>query len=111
MTQQLTQIEKLKGRENFDNWKIAAKSYLVIKSLWKFIDPPPNTTITDDENLKTISELTLLVDPINYPYIADATTAKSAWKTLCEAYQDTGTSRKVDTLQRLVTLYINGGIL
>lgn len=36
-------IEKLRGRENYDTWKIATKSYLVIKNLWEIIenDIPP----------------------------------------------------------------------
>lgn len=31
-------IDKLRGRENYDMWKIAAKSYLTIKGYLKYIE-------------------------------------------------------------------------
>lgn len=101
---QLMQIEKLKGRENFETWKVAAKSYFAIKELWKFVDPSETSTVTPDQNLKATAELTLLIQPIHYPLIAEATTARAAWTILVDTFKDTGTSRKVNTLQRLVTL-------
>lgn len=100
----LMQIEKLKGRANFDTWKTAAKSYLVIKGLWKTIEPATGTTVSPDDDLKARSELTLLLEPINYSYIVEEKSAKDAWAKLCAAFEDSGTSRRVDTLQRLVTL-------
>lgn len=100
----MVHIEQLKGRENFDTWRTTAKSYLVIKGLWKFVDVAAGTIVSGDDNLRTISELTLLLDPVNYPYINEATTAAEAWANLCSAFEDQGTSRRVDTLQRLVTL-------
>lgn len=100
----LMQIEKLKGRENWDTWKVAAKSYLVIKGLWKSVEPATGATVSTDDDLKARSELTLLLEPINYSYIVEETTAKDAWKKLQDAFEDSGTSRRVDTLQRLVTL-------
>lgn len=30
-------VIKLKGRENYDTWAIAAQSYLVTKGLWEYI--------------------------------------------------------------------------
>lgn len=111
-THTVMQIEKLKGRENWDRWKTAAKSYLVIKGLWKCVEPSVVTTnaagstatVNPDDDLKAISELTLLLDPINYTYLNDVKTAKDAWKNLKDAFEDSGTCRKVETLQRLVTL-------
>lgn len=110
--QSVMQIEKLKGRENYDIWKLAAKSYLVIKGLWKCVDPPQvesngsttTATVNPDEDLKARSELTLLLHPINYSHVEEATSAKEAWDNLKNAFADSGTCRRVDTLQRLVTL-------
>lgn len=101
---QIMHIPKLKGRENWDSWKIAAKSYLVIKGLWKTIEPTAGTSVNADDDLKARSELTLLLEPINYSYIVEEESAKNAWKKLTDAFEDSGTSRRVDTLQRLVTL-------
>lgn len=100
-------IAKLKGRENFDEWKISAQSYLVIKGLWKNISTAPSENATADQleaDLKAKSELTLLIDPQNYSYIADKTTAKSAWESLVDAFEDSGICRKVSLLQQLVSM-------
>lgn len=97
---------KLRGRENFDQWKISAQSYLVIKGLWKFIETTlASDASTDDQNsdLKAKSELTLLIEPHNYTYVADRTTAKECWDALSEAFEDSGTTRKVALLQQLVS--------
>lgn len=100
----LMQIEKLKGRENFETWRVAAKSYLAIKDLWKFVDPAEISDVSPTENNKATAELTLLIQPIHYALIAETTTARAAWKILVDTFKDAGTSRKVNMLQRLVTL-------
>lgn len=104
--QSVMQIEKLKGRENFDTWKLAAKSYLVIKGLWKCIESS-TSVINPDDDLKARSEITLLLDPINYSHVQEAETAMEAWDNLKTAFSDSGTCRRVDTLQRLVTLKLS----
>lgn len=93
----------LKGRENYDTWRIAAKSYMVIKGLWKCVlkDPKPDEV---SEDLKAWSELNLLLDESIYTYIADTTTAKAAWESLEKAFQDSGLCRKVGLLKQLVEL-------
>lgn len=50
-------IEKLKGRENYDAWKFAAKSHLVIKGHWPCIE---GTETDSTKNLFAISTLGLL---------------------------------------------------
>lgn len=96
----------LKGRENYDTWRIAAKSYLVIKGLWKFIlkEPVEEKAEQVQEDLKAWSELNLLLDEGIYTYIADTTTAKAAWEALEKAFQDSGVCRKVGLLKQLVEL-------
>lgn len=99
-------FSKLRGRENFDIWKISAKSYLVIKGLWSCILKAPNAEKMDEmeKDLKALSELTLLLDESIYSYIAGATTAKSAWENLEKSFEDSGLSRKVELLKQLVKL-------
>lgn len=106
------QIEKLKGRENFDTWKILAKSYLVIKGLWKCCEERADESLTD-KDLKAKSELILLVEPVNFSYVAEAETAYDAWKNLCNVFEDNGLTRKVIVLQQLIKtkgLSVHGGI-
>lgn len=97
---------KLKGRENFDIWKVSAKSYLVIKGLWSCIlaEPTANKTDEIEKDLRALSELTLLLDENIYSYISGATTAKSAWENLEKSFEDSGLSRKVELLKQLVQL-------
>jgi len=105
-TVQNNSIVKLKGRENFDQWKISAQSYLVIKGLWKFVETTLTSTATEadkESDLKARSELILLIEPDNYTYIAGKKTAKDCWDALHEAFEDTGTTRKVALLQQLVS--------
>lgn len=100
-------IEKLKGRENFDTWKLAAKSYLVLKGLWDCfkIESPNEKQLEAD--LKARSELVLLIEPVNYSYVASKETAKGAWDSLVNAFEDSGNGRKVFLLQQLVSLKLN----
>jgi len=99
-------FSKLKGRENYDLWKISAKSYLVIRGLWSCISIEPTAGKTDEieKDLKALSELTLLLDENVYSYISDTDTAKQAWIKLEKAFEDSGLSRKVELLKQLVKL-------
>lgn len=100
-------FKRLKGRENFDTWKRAAKSYLTIKGYWKWMlaEPTTSTTATELlEELKARSELLLLLEESNYSYIDEDETAKKSWEKLTKAFEDSGLSRKVSMLQQLVSL-------
>lgn len=94
-------VEKLKGRENWDTWKIAAESYLDIKNLWKHVETE-STDSAKDKNAR--SEMIMMVDPVNYKFIRKATSAKQAWANLVGAFEDEGVTRKVAILDRLVTV-------
>lgn len=100
-------LKKLMGRQNYDTWKIYAKSYLVIKGLW-------TTTQTDlandasnaakEKDLKAWSEISLLLDETVLSYIAETNTSKEAWDSLEAAFEDSGLCRKVELLKQLVQL-------
>lgn len=97
-------VVKLKGRENYDTWKIAAKSYLVIKELWSCIEKEPNADKPKEleKDLKAWSELSLLIHENLYSYIAGTATALAAWTKLEKAFEDSGLCRKVELLKQLV---------
>lgn len=100
---------KLKGRDNYDTWRMAAKSYLVIKGYWTSILKGPSADKNDEieKDLKAWSELNLLLDESIYSYIADTTTAKAAWDALENSFQDSGLCRKVHLLKQLVQLKLD----
>lgn len=97
-------FEKLRGRENFDIWKVAIKSYLIIKNLWQVIeeDIPPESS--PNTNAQAISELTLSIDSSLYNYIEDSKSASVVWKGFLKAFDDSGTTRKVTIMHELVSV-------
>lgn len=103
-------FDKLRGRENFDVWKRHAKSYLVLKGCWQMVEkglPETPTAKDTDLNERALAEITLMIEPANFAHIAAATEAKSAWDSLLHAFEDTGLTRKVELLKRLVQLRLS----
>lgn len=104
-------VKKLMGRQNYDTWKIYAKSYLVIRGLWKCtqVDLAPDASEKDKEtDLKAWSEVNLLVHESILSYIIDTSTAYTAWESLQSAFEDSGLCRKVELLKQLVQLSLEG---
>lgn len=97
-------FEKLRGRDNYDEWKIAAKAHLVIKEVWTVIEDDLSPDSAPKTNAKCISEITLLVEPGLYNYIIDSKSAKAVWSSLEKAFDDSGTARKVSILNQLVSI-------
>lgn len=103
-------FSKLKGRENYDTWKIAAKSYLVIKKVWSCMQNTLGASASQaekDADLLAWSELNLLLDESVYSYIATTATAKAAWDALEKAFEDSGLSRKLELLKQLISLKLS----
>lgn len=97
-------FEKLRGRENYDTWKIATKSYLTIKNLWSVIEKESSPDDSPETNARAISELILLVEQSLYSYIEDSKSASVVWKSLERAFDDSGVSRKITILNHLVSV-------
>lgn len=102
----LTRInfDKLKGRENYDEWKVAARSYLIINELWREVtgDNPPSES--PESNQIAISQITLMVEPSIYNYIIESDSAKEVWDGIKKAFDDSGVPRKVTILNYLVSI-------
>lgn len=96
----LPAIDRLKGQENYDDWKFAVQAYFEHEGLWKSV-----TGVEESESqlTKAKSKLILLVDPINYVHIKSATTAKDIWNRLSDAFEDSGLTRKVNLLRGLLS--------
>lgn len=97
-------IEKLKGRSNYDEWKVAAKSYLIIKNLYSVIEDDISPKDSPQTNARAISEITLLIDNSLFNYIEDSKSAKAVWDNLARAFDDSGVARKVSILSLLVSV-------
>ncbi|GBP78466.1 hypothetical protein EVAR_52272_1 [Eumeta japonica] len=95
----LIQIEKLTGRGNWTSWSFAVQAYLELDDLWECVQ---GTNTDPKKEKKAKSKLILLVDPINFIHIQDATTSKQIWENLSKAFQDSGLLRKVGLLRDLI---------
>lgn len=107
MSSDTIRFSRLKGRENYDTWKIAAKSYLVIKQCWSYIVnglPADASAKQKEEDLMAWSQLNLLLEETIFSHIADTKTSKEAWDALESAFEDSGLCRKVDLLKQMVQL-------
>lgn len=96
----LPPIERLKGRENYCMWKIAMQSYLELEDLWGCVQ---GTESDARKMTRAKAKIILAIDPVNYVHVQSATNAETAWKKLSEAFDDSGLTRKVTLLRKLVT--------
>lgn len=65
-------FNRLKGRENYSEWKVGAKAHLIIKVLWKYCQPALSESAEEkdkEKDLKAIGEITLLLEPTNHTYV------------------------------------------
>lgn len=106
MTQQsssfLPAIDKLIGRENYNTWSFAVKTYLQHENLWDCVDPEG-----EDEDaqhiLKARSKIILLVHPSNYVHIQNCVSAQEVWQRLKNTFEDSGLTRKVALIRTLTS--------
>lgn len=99
--------EKLSGRDNFNNWKFAVKMALIHENLWRCIDgytADDSSTVNERLRLdqRALAKICLMVQPVAYPYVRTAKTAKEAWDNLCKTYEDKGLSRRLTLIRNLV---------
>lgn len=84
-------LERLKGRENFSEWKVGAKAYLTSKGYFANCITKLGTEATALEKLadgKALAELTLLLHSSLYSYIESAIEAKEAWDIIIGMFED-----------------------
>ena len=95
----LYRIEPLKGAENYASWKLKLEDILTEQGLWDYVNGDANLSPTAAEDDKTkwckkdrlaLSAICLHVADQCMVYVASATTAKEAWDTLKEMYQERG---------------------
>jgi hypothetical protein len=96
----LPSIDKLLGRENFQTWQFAVRTYLEHEGLLKCIDG----TETDVAKIsKAKTKIILLLDPVNYVHVQGCHSAEEVWNKLKAAFDDSGLCRRVSLLRSLIT--------
>ncbi|KAK9708277.1 protein of unknown function (DUF4219) [Popillia japonica] len=59
----LPSIEKLSGRENYNNWAFAMQAYLEHEDLWSCIVDTPETPEQQKRDAKAKSKIIMMVPP------------------------------------------------
>lgn len=99
-------IEKLKGRENYNTWRFAVKTFLEHEDLWSCVTGTDTTTEAAKKVRRDIvakSKIVLLVDSAIYVHIQNANSAKEVWDKLESTFHDSGLTRKVSLIRSLIT--------
>ncbi|EZA53119.1 hypothetical protein X777_07416 [Ooceraea biroi] len=77
------------------------QAWLEHDDLWECVTSPNESN--SGKVTKAKSRIILSVDPVNYAYIQDCTTAKKVWERLQVTFEDFGLTRRVGLLRTLVT--------
>ena len=64
----MPQIEKLKGTEDYNDWKFAMKTYLEHEDLWKCVTGDATATLNERNMAKAKAKLILAVDRSMYTH-------------------------------------------
>lgn len=97
-------IEKLKGRQNYSDWKFQMTALLKLDGLWGYVTGQvvePDQTVKTRQEEKTLSKLILSLDKSTFPHVMQATTAREAWTALEKAFEDKGLHRRLKLLRSL----------
>lgn len=103
-------FERLKGRENFSEWKTGARAYLISKGLWKYASTALSASAEEKDKVadqKALAETILLLEPSLYSYVDDIKTAKEAWDTLINNFESTGAYGQVSIFEKFVLLKLS----
>ena len=104
----LPSIELLMGRENWSTWKFAVQTFLELEDLWETVKPVQNAdgtfgNVDAAKDKRARGKIILLLDPTNYVHVRETKTASEAWTRLEAAFEDSGLTRKVGLLRKLIT--------
>lgn len=104
----LPSIERLLGRENWSTWKFAVQTFLELEELWEAVKPTLNAdgtlpAVDAVKDRRARAKIILLLDPVNYVHVREAKSAREAWSKLEAAFEDSGLTRKVGLLRKLIT--------
>lgn len=101
---------KLKGRENYSVWKFQMKNLLKHDNLWYSIEGYPagdgdtNEATRRRRDEKALSKINLMIEIGCLSHVMKAETAKEAWESLANAYEDKGLNRRVRLMRNLFSM-------
>lgn len=106
-TNYIANIPKLRGRENYEEWCFAVQNLLVLEGMASAITqalPASCTAVQLTEDAKAKAKIVLTIDPSLYVHIKYATTTYELWSKLKNMFDDTGYTRKIGLLRKLINI-------
>lgn len=103
-------LEKLRGVNDYHNWKFQMKMILVHEDLWECVEPSETTKHDEKRDMKALAKICLSVHSSAYPHVRNATGPKTAWKNLKKAFEDRGLSRRLSLLRSLFATKLEGNM-
>lgn len=106
---QILPAQKLKGRENYNDWKFQLQNILVLDNLWPAIegydeDDKTSNDVRKRRDEKALAKINLSVDRCVIPLVIKAKNAKEAWDALAKAYDDKSLYSRLKLLRRLCNI-------
>lgn len=92
-------IEKLKGIEDYNNWKFMMKMILMHEDLYECIEGEDCND--EKKKQKALAKICLSVGPSALQHVRNARSPYEAWTSLKKAYEDTGLCRRLGLLRSL----------
>jgi hypothetical protein len=91
-------ISKLRGTQNYQDWKFQVKNYLELRGLWKAVNLTVSRDgvaqyVDTDKDRQAKSIICMLIDPVCISKVRSAKTAKETWDKLKAVYEDKGWGR------------------
>lgn len=101
------QIEKLRGMEDYNNWKFHMKMLLMHEDLYECIES--DNTKDVKKNQKALAKICLSVGPTALAHVRNAASPYQAWVSLQKAYEDRGLCRRLGLLRSLFSMKLKDG--
>lgn len=96
----MASVPRLRGRENYADWAFAVENFLVLDGLENCITGAETDTGKDS---KARAKLVLTIDSSLYVHIKESKTTKNLWENLKTLFDDSGFSRKIMLLRKLIS--------
>ena len=96
-------VPKLKGRENYEEWKFAAENLLILEGVDKYLkEEGKDSALALDA--KARAKLILTMDPSLFVHVKETKSTKELWAKLNSLFDDSGFSRRITLLRHLISI-------
>lgn len=93
-------MERLKGMEDFNNWKFMMRMILLHEGMYECVETEEGSK-DERKNQKALAKICLAVSPSALNHVRDAKSPHQAWMKLQCAYENKGLSRRLGLLRAL----------